>query len=102
MLGNVLVDPKSRSQVLAITGPSNAGKSTLLRQISEVMNGTCCSINSNVITSDAAVGEEEVMILSSNRLALATDVKHDNGNGLSTSNLKILTGGDSVVGRGCT
>ncbi|CAM9990873.1 unnamed protein product, partial [Sphacelaria rigidula] len=102
ILGNVVVKPKSRSYVLAIIGPSNAGKSALLRQLSEVMNGACCSINSRVITKGTAIGEDEVMILSSDRLALAVDVEHNNGNGFSTPSLRILTGGDSIVGRGST
>lgn len=96
-MGNCLIDDKRVSHIVAICGPSNTGKSTMMRAVSEVMQGVATNVAGYVLTNYSSITPSVVSSLANSRIALASDIDHS-GNGYDLNSIKAITGGDPVVG----
>lgn len=95
-LGNCLVDDKRTSHTVAICGPINTGKGTMMAALSEVFQGVDINVAGSVLPYHFSITPAVVSTTANSRVALASDIDHS-GNGQDLNLVKAIAGGDRVV-----
>jgi hypothetical protein len=100
VVGNSIVEPPSTGRIVLLYGVGNNGKSTILREISEIMGPSMCAMDvaRPILSNKHSVPQDVVSDLAGCRIANCGDIDL-NQCSLNLHVCKMLTGGDMLAGK---